>query len=513
MAREDGIKEKRRGEEPVAPQKQQLWGDRLTEAPEMRNIAYCAGRDVAARPMADALLIPFDIWQNRAHVAMLARQRIISAADAAKIAQSLKKFAAQVERGELTLNSDKEDVHTNIEHFVSKDLGRDVAGTIHTARSRNDQTTTVVRLFVRDRLLQFATAISSMVSEILDAAEQNVDVPLAGFTHYQPASITTVGHWFLSYTQALLRDLRRLLDTYDRINLSPLGAAAAFGTSWPIDRKLTAKLMGFSDSQCNTLDCVTNRWEMEADAATAISFVMTHLSIISQDLIVLSTPAHSILKIADRYVTGSSIMPQKRNPDFAEVTRAKAALIQNMTTTLFSIARGVLSGYNRDTQWTKYLIIDVFEEAMDAPAVFGGVFATLEVNEQIAQESAERDFVDAVDVADVLAQQSGLPFRTTYEITSKAVKLSEDAGLTHIDLKIVERLASEAGARNVRLSGGTPMDIVMRKAHPGGPAPASTKKNVREQRATHGKLSQATRERRTRLEIAQRELEEIENRR
>lgn len=480
--------------------KQQFWGERLNEPPEMRNIAYCAGRDVSARPMADAVLIPFDCWQNRAHVAMLAKQGIISAKTAAGIQKAVGEFERRAVAGELSLNPDKEDVHTNIEHFVAEQMGPEISGTMHTGRSRNDQTTTVVRMFVRDRLLLFAQAVSTLVQALLEKAGENLDVPVAGFTHYQPASVTTVGHWLASYAQALLRDLERLQASYSRVNISPLGAAASFGTSWNLDRELTAKLLGFASVQANTMDCVTNRWEMEADAACAVEFTMTHLSIIAQDIILLSAPQFGILEIADRYVTGSSIMPQKRNPDFAEVTRAKATLVQNLTSSLFGIARGALSGYNRDTQWTKYLILDLFDEVADAPIIFTGVVQTLKVNRERAEASARENFVNAVDVADALAQESGLPFRTTYEIASRAVKLSEGQG--SIDVEIVRNLAAEAGAKNLKLDVGDPAKIAARKKHTGGPAPAAVRKNLLAMQKQLDRLSRDFRSHQEKLQAA-----------
>ena len=426
--------------------------------------------------MADVVLVPFDCWQNRAHVSMLADQHIISSDQAGSIKNAVTEFEKEVLAGRVALAPEKEDVHTNIEHYVAEKLGPEVSGVMHTGRSRNDQTTTVVRMFIRHRLLQFAGAVSPLALTMLDKAEEYAHIPLAGYTHYQPGSITTVGHWFASYAQALARDLHRIAASYDRVNISPLGAAASFGTSWPIDREKTAAALGFRAVQANSLDCITNRWEMEADAATAIEFVMTHLSIVSQDIIMLSSPQLSILRIADRYVTGSSIMPQKRNPDFAEVTRAKAVVIQQMTAALFGIARGAFSGYNRDTQWTKYLILDAFDEALDAPAIFRGVFETLEVNSVAAEKTARENFVNAVDVADVLAQESGLPFRTTYGIASKAVKLSEDKG--EIDLDIVRRLAQEAGSREMKLDIGSPAAIAARKTHTGGTSPDRVKADV-----------------------------------
>lgn len=489
------------------PVKQQFWGERLKEPPEMRNVAYCAGRDVAPRPMADQALIPYDTWQNRAHVVMLTKQGVIDPRDAAQILASVREFAKLAEEGKLQLDPRKEDVHTNIEHFVAEKIG-EKSGRMHTGRSRNDQTTTVVRLYVRERVLRFAQELLGLVAVLQRRALEFVDIPIAGFTHYQPASVTTVGHWLASYAQFLLRDVERLLASYDRLNISPLGAAASFGTSWPIDRKLTAKLMGFDAVQANSLDCVTNRWEMEADAASAVSFVMTHLSIVAQDLVVLSLPQINIIRIADRYVTGSSIMPQKRNPDFAEVTRSKATVVQNLANSLFGAARGALSGYNRDSQWTKYMVMDVFDEAFDAPAIFAGVFDTLEVDRDRATQSASQHFIDAVDVADVLAQEAGLPFRTTYGIVSNAVRLSEDKG--SIDLEIVRKLAREAGAKNVQLAIGSPAQIAARKRHIGGPAASAVLADLKEQARKVAKLTRAFEDRSTQLDRAKTELEAAE---
>jgi argininosuccinate lyase len=491
-------------------QKDQLWGERLSEAPELRNIAYCAGRDVATRPMADAQLIPYDIWQNRAHVVMLERKRIIHSGTARQLIEALQEFAALAEDGKIQLDPKKEDVHTNIEHFVAARAGAEVSGTIHTARSRNDQSATVVRMYVREQLLTLASDVVALIGSVLSAAEKHAAVTLAGFTHYQPASITTIGHWFASYGQALNRDLERLVRCYDRLNVSPLGAAASFGTSWPIDREVTAKLLGFAAVQDNSLDCITNRWEMEADAAAAVSFVLAHLSIIAQDIVLLSMPQIAIVKLADRYVTGSSIMPQKRNPDFAEVTRAKSALVQQLTASLFGIARGLPSGYNRDTQWTKYVIMDIFAEAADAPAIFSGVFDTLQVDAVRARESAEANFVDAVDVADLIAQECDIPFRKAYDLVSRAVKESEPGG--SIDMGVVKRLGAALGVDCTPLRMSSVDAIVGRKTHAGGPAPAAVKKSIYAQREAIGQWSKTLRERRTRLEVARAELAAAETR-
>lgn len=488
-------------------EKHQLWGGRMKEPPDAANVAYCAGRDVAGRPMADEVLVPFDVWQNRAHVLMLARQGIIPSRAAARIVRALAAFERDASSGRLSLDPRKEDVHTNIEHYVADRIGPQLSGLIHTARSRNDQSATVMRLYVRSQLIRFGASVEALIRELLGAALRHADVPMAGMTHYQPASVTTVGHWLASHAQALLRDLERLLDTVRRINQSPLGAAASYGTSWPIDRAFTARLLGFDGVQENTLDCVTNRWEAEAEAATSISFVMTHLSQLAQDLIILSMPQMAVLRLADRFVTGSSIMPQKRNPDFAEVTRAKAALVQSLTAALFATPRGLVSGYNRDTQWTKYAIMDIFDEATAAPRVFEGVVATLEVNRDRAAALAASDFVDAVDVADSVAREAGLPFRTAYDIVSRAVRLSEGRGA--LDLEIVKRLVAEAGGKRVSLRLGSPERLAAAKTHMGAPAPKAVQASVK---TMQGRLTALAAALTTREEAVKRALAETDQR-
>lgn len=482
-------------------QSHQVWGERMTEPPDEATIAYCAGRDVHARPMADALLVPYDLWQNRAHVLMLARQGIIESEVALRVMQALDDFESRWNAGEITLDPAKEDVHINIEHFVAANVGAHIAGVMHTARSRNDQTTTVVRLYIRDELLEFSFAMTDLIRAILQRASKLRKIVVAGLTHYQPASVTTLGHWFASYAQALSRDVSRLLSVYDRLNISPLGAAASFGTSWPIDRKFTAGLLGFDAVQENSLDCITNRWEMEADTAQAITFAMTHLSIVSQDLILLSLPQFGIVRLSDRHTTGSSIMPQKRNPDFAEVTRAKTAIIQQLTTSLFSLARGLVSGYNRDTQWTKYLIMDIFAEAKSAPRIFEDVFARLRVDRHKALESARKNFVDAVDVADNLARSAKLPFRQSYKIVSRAVRECEAEGA--ISPKVVAQLCEGEGitCRQEALI-ASPDDLAERKNHIGAPSPEAVLENIRHIESSLKDYVRDLRKRRQKLETA-----------
>lgn len=492
--------------DPNKQKKVQVWGERMSEPPDLATVTYCAGRDVAERPMADALLVPYDLWQNRAHVTMLARQRIIEASAARRILQALDDFEERWRAGKMKLDPQKEDVHINIEHFVAACVGEQIAGKMHTARSRNDQSATVVRMFVRNELLALGEDVCETVGAIVRVARQHKNTVVAGLTHYQPASVTTFGHWFASYAQALLRDVERIVTTFDRLNISPLGAAAAFGTSWPIDREFTARSLGFDAVQENSLDAITNRWEMEADAATNAAFVMTHLSIIAQDLILLSQPHFGIVRLADRHTTGSSIMPQKRNPDFAEVTRAKAVVVQQLMTALFGIARGLVSGYNRDTQWTKYLIMDIFAETSAAPSVFRSVFETLAIDKERALASATSHFVNAVDVADALARETNLSFREAYKIISKAVRECEKEGA--LSAHVVKALCGDhaEGLGDDALS-CAPRDMVARKGHRGGPAPQAVEDNLRSLEAKRRELAKALGARRKKLERARASLQ------
>lgn len=303
--------------------KSQVWGKRLTSPPDQLNVEFCAGRDVRELPMADQQLLEYDIWTNLAHARMLNKVGIVSKEELKDIKQALSDLQSEVNEGTFKLDPEKEDVHINTEYYITYIKKIEAGKKIHTGRSRNDQVSTDMRLYIRDQIIQFAGNMVQLIESIVQKADEEVDSLMPGFTHYQPAMLTTAGHWMSSWSQALLRDLQALMDTLKLMNRSPLGAAASFGTSWPIDREFSAELMGFDEVEENSLDCISNRGEIESRVAGVVSVLMNHLSVISQDMILLNTPYYDMLKIDDRFVTGSSIMPQKQNPDFAEVIREK----------------------------------------------------------------------------------------------------------------------------------------------------------------------------------------------
>ena len=466
-------------------QKSQIWGGRNNEAPDKINIEFCAGRDVKSLPMADEKLLEYDIWTNLAHAKMLHKINVLNKSEFEEIKNALKELIILFQKGDFSLDPSKEDVHINIEHYLTREKKIQAGNKIHTGRSRNDQVATDMRLFMRDKTLGLIDNLFLLVNCILNKAEAEKNTVMPGFTHYQPAMLTTAGHWLTNWSQALLRDIVRFLDDFKIMNLSPLGAAASFGTSWKIDRELTAELLGFDAVEENTLDCVNSRGEHEARISASVSLMMNHLSTISQDLILLATPYYDMIKVADKYVTGSSIMPQKRNLDFAEITRSKAAQSHGILTSLLGIQKGSMSGYNRDTQQTKYLIMDLFWEVIDAPFVISNVIKTLTFKKEKMLEQCEKGFINSADIADWLSQEYSLSFREAYNILAKAVNYSDDEG--KLSYNALEKATNESGLK-IKIDRdqfeklNTFENLVKIKTHIGAPSAQSVTEMIKNQR-------------------------------
>ena len=458
------------------PRNLPIWAKRagMQTAPSTRMLAYCAGRDVVARPPADAELIPYDLWTNAVHVKMLCRAGIIPTSTQQAIQRELNRLERTHREGLFQLDPALEDVHMNVERFVASIAGEKAAGAMHTARSRNDQSATDMRMWLRDRLLDRLEAVAGLIATIARLASRNAKVICPGFTHGQPAMPTTLGHWLTAHGWALARDADALRGLWPSINQCPLGAAAAFGTSWPIDRRLTAHLLGFDAPQPNSLDAISTRWEAEARLGSALGILMTHLSSIGQDLILMTTPPRRGVRLSDAHVTGSSIMPQKRNPDFAEVTRARALAVHSLVGNLMGVTRGALSGYNRDTQWTKYWIMDLLDEVGETPEIFGDVLDGLQIDRRELKRSATEGFSLAADLADHLANTRGVPFRRAYHVIAEAVARDEKVGWvqreTMNDLLRREKIKPLFGEGEIEELGRPDRAIARRKSL-GGPAP------------------------------------------
>ena len=487
-------------------EKDQVWGGRLNTPPDKMNIAFCSGRDVVSIPMADALLLTYDIWTNLAHVKMLNHCAILKDDECRVLCEALVALDMKVQRGDFHLDPQKEDVHINIEHHITHTLGIEAGKKIHTGRSRNDQCGTDIKLYLRDQLLEISENVKILIEAILKKATPELKSIMPGFTHYQPAMLTTAAHWLTSWSQALLRDLERLYQDLQLLNHSPLGAAAAFGTSWAIDREYAAQLLGFDAPDENSLDCISARGEYEGRAAATLSFLLNHLGTIAQDMILLSMPYFGMLVIPDQYVTGSSIMPQKKNPDFAELIRGKAACCHGALASLLGIQKGSMSGYNREYQLSKYVIMDTFRECRDAPSILSGVINAMTFNRAEMRAKAQKGFMNSADVADLLARKFNLAFRDCYELLSLAVKNCEDAG--QLTMEGLEKAIDHLGLpvklskRDVQLF-NSPYLLLQEKKHTGSPSVGSVKRMIDSQSQALQKVGKKIRVFQNRVRLAQ----------
>jgi argininosuccinate lyase len=424
--------------------------------------------------MADVELLPYDVWGSMAHVLMLQDSGILTKTDARRLLRGLREVLTRHENGKFSLDPEREDVHTCIEAFLTRTCGAEVGGKVHTGRSRNDQAATTMRLYLRDANLHLYASVANLVGGLIRLARDNSETVMPGFTHRQHAAASTFGHLAAAYAQAMLRDLERLTFVHHVINRCPLGAAAGYGTSWPIDRQLTANLLGFDTVALNSLDAAGSRWEAEAQLATALAFYLDHASQVAADLIFLSTTESRMLRLPDEYVTGSSIMPQKRNPDFAEVIQGKAALVNGVLSSLLQIPRGAPSGYNREYQWTKYLVMDAIRETREVPVILSGVIRAVEPDRDRMAQLATEGFLNAVDAAEFIAQNFRLSFRQAHQVVARAIGECRDAG--ELTLEALQKsLRSEKVRKDLSKEDFDPLmnpiENLKRRASAGSPSP------------------------------------------
>lgn len=464
-----------------APGATPVWSKRVGEAAlAALNISYCAGYDVVGREAADRRLAPHDLRTNAAHLIMLHATGIVPTEKASSLAAALVDIHKRQQGGEDFLLPDAEDIHISLEIAVGKIAGEDVSGHLHTARSRNDQVATDMRLWLRGETANLALSIVQLARIIANHAREHVTTVCPGFTHGQPAMVTSWGHWTMSYLPRLLRVLRQLPSILRDLKTCPLGAAASFGTSWPIDREMTATLLGFDHPTPSGADGIWSRGEIESRYAFAVSQLLGQLSGIGQDIILLSTPPRDWLRLGDEHVTGSSIMPQKRNPDFAEVTRSRAAVAQSIVQAFLTIATALPSGYNRDTQWTKYLVFDAADNGAGAAEIFGAVFDKMTINKTAMKQACDIGFLNATDVADMISRTRGIPFRTCYRIIGPAVKDCEAEGRLVLD-KLNQRLEKEGVQPLTETEWDGlehPEKLLESRTQPGNPSPAETTRSI-----------------------------------
>ncbi|MBL8446991.1 MAG: argininosuccinate lyase [Zoogloeaceae bacterium] len=423
-----------------------------------------------------------DIRGSLAHARMLARQGIIAAMDLADIERGMAQIQGEIERGEFAWNLDDEDVHLNIEKRLTALVG-DAGKRLHTGRSRNDQVATDIRLWLRDAIDQILALIGEFQRNLIDVAEQHAATPMPGFTHLQVAQPVTFGHHLMAYYEMTRRDAERFTDARRRVNRLPLGAAALAGTSFPIDRQFVAEALGFEAVCENSLDAVSDRdFAIEFCAASAL--LMTHLSRLSEELILWMSPRVGFIDLADRFCTGSSIMPQKKNPDVPELVRGKTGRVNGSLVALLTLMKGQPLAYNKDNQEDKEPLFDTADTVIDTLRIFADLVTGIQVKAEVMGSALNQGFATATDLADYLVKK-GLPFRDAHEAVALAVRGAEARGcdLPALTLgELAEIMASVRGAAE-RLDGDvfqvlTVTGSLASRDHIGGTAPSQVRQAI-----------------------------------
>ena len=407
-----------------------MWGGRFASGPDAIMTAINASIGFDQRLYAQ------DIAGSRAHAAMLATTGILTDTDAAAIGEGLLTVLSEIESGDFNFRTDLEDIHMNVESRL-KDIIGPAAGRLHTARSRNDQVAVDFRLWVRDQCDAAILGLDALMRAFVAQADAGADWVMPGFTHLQTAQPVTWGHHMLAYVEMLARDKSRFTDARARMNECPLGAAALAGTSFPIDRDMTAAALGFDRPTANSLDSVSDR-DFALEFLSASSICAMHLSRFAEELVIWSSAQFRFVKLSDRWTTGSSIMPQKKNPDAAELLRAKLGRILGATVALFTIMKGLPLTYSKDMQEDKEQVFDAADTLMLALAAMTGMVGDMTANRDVLETSAASGFSTATDLADWLVRSLNLPFREAHHVTGTLVALAESKGCDLPDLSITE---------------------------------------------------------------------------
>ena len=406
------------------------WGGRFSGGPAEIMQRINVSIDVDKRLYAQ------DIAGSLAHAAMLVRQGILSSEDGAAITRGLEQIRAEIEAGTFPFRSEHEDIHLNVEARLAELIGA-AAGRLHTARSRNDQVATDFKLWVKDAIDRLDRQMQGLQAALIARAERHADTIMPGFTHLQVAQPVTFGHHLLAYVEMLGRDRGRLDDCRARLNECPLGAAALAGTSFPIDRDMTARDLGFARPAANSLDAVSDRdFALEFLAAAAIAG--THLSRFAEELVIWTSEPYRFVRLSDAFTTGSSIMPQKRNPDAAELVRAKTGRLLGAFAALLTVVKGLPLAYAKDLQEDKAPVFEAADTLELALAATAGMVLDLEVDAAAMRRVAASGFSTATDLADWLVRVLGLPFREAHHVTGALVKRAEALGKDLADLPLTE---------------------------------------------------------------------------
>ncbi len=438
------------------------WGGRFSEATDAFVERFTASVDF------DKRLYHHDISGSIAHATMLATVGVLTGEEKTAIIKGLESIRTDIEQGSFEWSVSLEDVHMNIEAELTKRIG--VTGKkLHTGRSRNDQVATDIRLYLRDEIDSIATELTRLQSGLLGLAEANADTIMPGFTHLQTAQPVTFGHHLLAWNEMLERDFGRLTDCRKRLNQSPLGAAALAGTTYPIDREQSASLLGFNNPTANSLDSVSDR-DFAIEFCAFAATLMTHLSRASEELVLWTSAQFNFIFLPDRFCTGSSIMPQKKNPDVPELVRGKTGRVNGHLISLLTLMKSQPLAYNKDNQEDKEPLFDTIDTVKDCLRAFADMIPAINANKESMYEAAKRGFSTATDLADYLVRK-GIPFRDSHEIVGKSVAygLEKNKDLSEMSLEELQQFSSTISADVFEVL--TLEGSVAARNHLGGTAP------------------------------------------
>ena len=448
------------------PKKETRWSGRFKEPVDEQVKRFTASVGF------DQRLAKYDIDGSLAHARMLAAAGILPRRDLAAIERGLARVRREIEAGSFQWSLDAEDVHLNIERRLIE-LAGDAGKRLHTARSRNDQVATDLRLWLRDEIDQILKRIVALQRALLEQARRHASLIMPGFTHLQVAQPVTFGHHLLAYVEMLERDRERLTQARSRVNRMPLGAAALAGTSFKIDRKRVARELGFEALAENSLDAVSDR-DFAIEFCACAALAMVHLSRLSEELVLWMSPRFGFVRLPDRYCTGSSIMPQKKNPDVPELVRAKSARVIGATVALMTLMKAQPLAYNKDNQEDKEPLFDVVDTLKDSLSVFAGMVAGMQPVPRAMRAAVLEGHATATDLADYLVRK-GVPFRDAHEAVARAVREAERRGvdLAALPLATLKQFSPKIGAEVKKLL--TPEGSVAARDHIGGTAPAQVR--------------------------------------
>lgn len=447
------------------------WGGRFTSGPSaiMEQINASIG--------FDKNLWKQDIQGSIAHAEMLAKQKIISETDKNSIHQGLREIEREIQSGQFEFSRALEDIHMNIEARLAERIG-EAGKRLHTARSRNDQVATDFRLWIRQNIDELIPMINHLMLTLASRALEYAETAMPGFTHLQSAQPVTFGHHLLAYTEMLNRDRGRLIDARRRLNENPLGAAALAGTSFPIDRQLTSKLLGFDRPMANSLDAVSDR-DFALEYLSALSIMSIHLSRMAEEIVIWCSSPFSFIQLSDAYTTGSSIMPQKRNPDAAELVRAKVGRISGALTGLLTVMKGLPLAYVKDMQEDKEQVFAATETIILCLAACSGMIADLKANQDNMAYWAGSGFSTATDLADWLVKELELPFRTAHHVTGKIVSYAETHNLALENVPLQKMQEIEPLINNDIYSVLGVQSSLASRTSEGGTAPKNVRKSAK----------------------------------